>query len=199
MAPVFPEPPELVAGDLEPGYTLVVPDTELTEAERAHKFLGRVDLAELLGGDPIAVLEAGGQAGERGLVPRGQPELSRERANLSLPQLGLDQRRSDAALLRRLHARAMVAQIVHVRAVDERPAPLALGDRRQPGEELLLAEEAAVDRVLRVVRILQLLGAYHHVPHAEERAQAPRLLELARRIGLGIGRHQHRPRAERVL
>jgi hypothetical protein len=86
----------------------------------------------------------------------------------------------------------MVAQIVHVRAVDERPTPLALGDRRQPGEELLLAEEAAVDRVLRVVRILQLLGAHDHVPHAEERAQPPGLLELARGIGLGVGRDQHR-------
>jgi hypothetical protein len=145
----------------------VVADPELAEAERADERLGGVDLTELFRRDPIAVLKPRGQARERGLVPRGQAELARERPDLFLPQLGLDQRRAHAALLRRFHARAMVAAVVHVGAVDEGAAPFPLGDRRELDEELFLAEEAAVRRVPGVVGILELLRSHDQMAHSQ--------------------------------
>src|SRR5262245_12843560 len=200
LAPIaLPQSRYLGLIELEPGQPIVVAHAELAEAERAHERLGGVHLAQLLGRDPIAVLEARGQARERGLVPRGQAELARERADLVLPQLGLDQGRADAPLARGLHARAVIAAVVHVGAVDERTAAFARRDRLELEEELFLAEEAAVGWIAGVVRVLQLLGAHDQVPHPQELAQAPGFVELARRVGLGVGGHQERVSAEGVL
>src|SRR5262245_10700663 len=200
LAPIaLPEPRHLGLVDLEPGQPIVVAHAELAEAERAHERLGGVHLTQLLGRDPIAVLEARGQARERGLVPRGQAELVRERADLVLPQLGLDQGCTDAPLARGLHARAMIAAVVHVGAIDERPAALARRDRLELEEQLLLAEEAAVGRVARVVRVLELLGAHDQVAHAQELAEPAGLVELASWIGLRVGRDEQSPLAQRVL
>src|SRR5262249_61669504 len=149
--------------------------------------------------DPVAVLEPRRQTRERGLVPRGQAELARERADLVLPQLGLDQRRAHAPPLRRLHARAVVAAVAHVGAVHERATALALGDRLGLEEELFLAEETAVGRVARVVGVLELVGAHDQVPHTQRLADPPALGQLAGRIGLGVGRDEQRALAQRVL
>src|SRR5258705_3986913 len=78
VTPVLPEPGELVVGDLEPGHAVVVPDAELAEAERAHERLGRVDLTELLGGDPVALLATRGQAGQPRPVPPGQSQFAQK-------------------------------------------------------------------------------------------------------------------------
>ena len=172
---------------------------ELAKAERANERLRGVHLAQFLRRDAVAVLEPGRQAGERGLVPRGQAELARESPDLVLPQLGFDQGRAHAPVLRGLHARAVVAAVVHVGAVHEGATSFTLGDRRQLEEELFLAEEAPVRRIARVVRILELLGAHDQVPHAQQRAEPPGLVELAGRISLGVRGHQERARAERIL
>src|SRR5262245_50819566 len=76
VTPVFPQPRNFVEWDLETRQAVVVADAELPEAERANELLGCVDPAPLLGSDGIAVLEAGGETGERRLVPRRQPELA---------------------------------------------------------------------------------------------------------------------------
>src|SRR5207237_602264 len=82
-------------------------------------------------------------------------ELAQENPDLVLPQLGFDQGRAHAPVLRGLHARAVVAAVVHVGAVHEGATSFTLGDRRQLEEELFLAEEAPVRRIARVVRILE--------------------------------------------
>ena len=93
----------------------------------------------------------------------------------------------------------MVAEVVHVGAVDERAAAFPLRDGREPGEELLLAEEAAVHRVLRVLGIPELLGPHHEVAHTEEPREPRRLLQLAPGVRLGVRRDEQRARPERVL
>src|SRR5947208_1782245 len=113
----LPEPRHLGLVDLEPGQAIVVTYPELAKAERANERLRGVHLAQFLRRDAVAVLEPGRQAGERGLVPRGQAELARESPDLVLPQLGFDQGRAHAPVLRGLHARAVVAAVVHVGAV----------------------------------------------------------------------------------
>src|SRR5205823_11380063 len=112
VAAVLPEARDLLDGDLEPRQPLVVAHAELAEAEGADELLGGVDLAELLGRDPVAVLEARRQAGERRLVPRRQAERAREIADLALGEAGVDQGRAHLVLGGRLHAGAMVAEIV---------------------------------------------------------------------------------------
>src|SRR5436190_11954461 len=69
-----------------------------------------------------------------GLSQVGNPS-AREIADLLLGQAGLDHRGADAALPGRLHARPVVAEVVHVRAVHEGPARLPLRDRRQVREQ----------------------------------------------------------------
>src|SRR5213594_3495781 len=196
VPPVLPQPCHLVAADLQSRQPVVVAHAELAEAERPHEGLGGVDLAQLLRGDAIAVLEARRQARERGLVPGRQPERAREIADLLLGQAGLDHRGADAALPGRLHARPVVAEVVHVRAVHEGPARLALGDRRQVREQLLLAEEAPVGAVLRVLGIGQLVRAHHDVTQADEGGEPPRLRQLALRIRLGVRGDEHRADSE---
>src|SRR5207237_6886303 len=88
VAPILPEPRHLVVRDLQPREPLVVTNAELPKAERAHEGLGGVDAPQLLRRDGVAVLEARGQAGERGLIPRRQSERARELADLLLGEPG---------------------------------------------------------------------------------------------------------------
>src|SRR5205809_1076305 len=58
VPPVLPQPRHLVAADLQSRQPVVVAHAELAEAERPHEGLGGVDLAQLLRGDAVAVLES---------------------------------------------------------------------------------------------------------------------------------------------
>ena len=196
MAVVLPEPRHLVGGQLEAREAIVVADAKLAEAERTHDLLGGVDLSQLGRGDAISVLEARRQTRERRLVPRRQPEPARELADLRLPQLGLDERRAHATLRRGAHPGAVVAEVVHDRAVHEHARAFALGDWRQPHEQLFLAEEAAVSRVLRVLGIIELARLHDLVAHAEQPGEALGLGQLARGIRLGIRGHEERAVAD---
>ena len=93
----------------------------------------------------------------------------------------------------------MIAQIVHVRAVDHVRLALLSRERAQPREQLFLAEVAAVGRVEGVLRIVQLTGLDDPVGKPEERGEPARLLELGRRIRLGVRGHQHGVVTHRVL
>src|SRR2546422_9818662 len=62
VPPVLPQPRHLIAADLQSRQPVVVTHAELAEAEGPHEGLGGVDLAQLLRGDAIAVLESRGQA-----------------------------------------------------------------------------------------------------------------------------------------
>src|SRR2546422_9600010 len=95
VAPLLPHPGHLLARDLQAREAVVVTDAELAKAERAHELFGGVHLAQLLGRDPVAVLKAGGETRKRGFVPRRETQLAAHRADLFLPELGLDQRRAD--------------------------------------------------------------------------------------------------------
>src|SRR5712692_4501825 len=181
VAAVLPQARDLLDGDLEPRQPLVVTHAELAEAERADELLGRVDLAQLVRRDPIAVLEARREAGERGLVPRRQPELAGEVTDLALREPGVDQRRPHTVLDGRFHAGAMIAEVVDVGAVDQRADPLVLGDRPELVEQLVLAEEAPVGAVACIIGIGQLLRAHHDVAQSDQVGELPGLSELTSR------------------
>src|SRR6266508_3218469 len=98
MPVVFPEPRYFVMAELQPGESLVMPYPELAETETLEERLGCIDLAQLLGGDAIAVLKSRRETRERRLVPGRQPQCLRQCPDLFLPQLGLDQRRPHPTL-----------------------------------------------------------------------------------------------------
>src|SRR6185436_4107211 len=58
VAPLLPETRHVLERDLQARQPVVVAHAELAEAERADEGLGLVHLAELLGGDLVAVLKA---------------------------------------------------------------------------------------------------------------------------------------------
>ena len=78
------------------------------------------------------------------------------------------------------------------------PAVLA-GDRVEPGEELILAEEAAVGGIGRVLGPVELLGLHHHVRKPDMGGEATGLAQLGGGIGLRVRGGQERAIAERVL
>src|SRR3990172_1884230 len=88
----------------------------------------------------------GGRApgGGGGIVGGREVELAGELPDLRLPERRVDQGRPHPHALRRLHARAMIAQVVHIGAVDEVRPPFPRCQRLEFGEQLFLAEEAAV-------------------------------------------------------
>src|SRR6266571_9172042 len=196
---LLPEERHLLTRDLEARQPVVVAHPELAESEGADELLGRVHLPELLRGDRVAVLEARREARERGFVPGRQPERLRQLADLRLPELRLDHRRADAHLACGPHSRPVIAEVVHVGAVDQRGTPLAQGDGPEPREELLLAEEAALRGIGRVRRVGELLGPDDHMPQPEQLAEPLRLRQLTGRVRLRVRGDEHGAVAERVL
>ena len=177
----------------------MVAHAELAEAERAHDLLRRVDLAQLLGGDRVAVLEARRQARERRLVPRRQLEARAtargSRPSTARPRSAARARRAPSPPACRAGDRRGRPSWRRTRA---RPRPSRAAMRRQPREQLLLAEEAAVGGLLRVVGIVELARLHDLVAHAEQRrrgASPPR----ARAPGTSRSRRSRAARvAERV-
>ena len=82
------------------------------------------------------------------------------------------ERRFHLVNLRRALTRPIIAQIVDIHAVDHvRDAPLA-SHLVEPGEQFVLAVEAAVGTVLDVVRIVELARLDVFVPESHSRANS---------------------------
>src|SRR5690606_22723587 len=155
-------------------------DARLADPERVDVPLQRGDLREPLAGDARAVREAAREAGGRGLVPDAEAHLLREAAHVLLPEAGLDERAPRPRVLRGLEAGAVVAEIVEVRPVDDRgEAPLDLLLRAEPIERAL-AVEAAIDVVLGVALVLDLVRGDELVARADRLRDRDRLLLLER-------------------
>ena len=105
----------------------------------------------------------------------------------------------NAALGRGLEAGPVVAQVVQVRAVehDREPAPSRLG--HADGEQVVLAEVAAVGRVLRVAGDGELVRVDQEMRHAEPRRQLLRRREVLRRHGRRDGGERQAALAEHVV
>ncbi len=98
-----------------------------------------------------------------------------------------------------LEAGPVVAQVVQVRAVehDREPAPSRLG--HADGEQVVLAEVAAVGRVLRVAGDGELVGVDQEMRHAEPHRQLLRRREVLRRHGRRDGGEGQAALAEHVV
>jgi hypothetical protein len=103
-----------------------------------------------------------------------------------LPQLGLDERRAHAMLFGRLHPGPMVAEVIHDGPVNNRRVPVLARDRAELREQLVLAEEAPVRVVARVLGAIELTGGHHDVGQADERSQPPGFGQFCRRVGLRV-------------
>ena len=156
--------------------------------------LGAVDLPELLGGDGRAVREARGQAGHGRLVPGREVEGAREIADLGLPEPGVDQGRADAALPRRGHARAVVAEVVHGRAVGEVAQTLGLRRAARAARRAPPCRRSTGSEGSRRTPGCRAPGSRSTTWRRPMRAgQPPRLFELALGVALRVRGHQDGP------
>ena len=101
----------------------------------------------------------------------GQP---RQLADLGFGQTGIRQRRRHLVLQCGVLARTVVAQVVHVHAVDDVLVAALAAHTSQAREQLVLAVEAAVRIVLHVIGIVELVRLDVLVRDAEALARRPR-------------------------
>ena len=115
------DPAKLVGRDLDARAVGEVAHAQLAEAERVQRLLGPADARQLFGRDALAVRHARRQARQGGLVPVRQTQLAGGGADLRFAHAGLVQRAADLvlALGGGAGARAPVAQVVHVQAVQD--------------------------------------------------------------------------------
>ena len=169
---------QLVGAHLEARDLLVVANAEDLEAQLSQRALGATDLLEALDGDLRAVGKPRRQTRELRLVPRGQAQAVRPRADLVLRQPDVGEGRDDAVFTRGLMTGPVIFLVVGVEAI-EHDRELVLGARLL-GErvELGLAEVAAVRRVRGVARVIELLRVDGEVPGADLLRQRARLFGL---------------------
>ena len=82
----------------------------------------------------------------------------RELANLGLGETGVGERRGDLVPFGGALAGTVVAQVVHVHAVNDVAVAALAADFVEAREELVLAVEAAVGRVAEVVGVVEFVG-----------------------------------------
>ena len=99
----------------------------------------------------------------------------------------LVQRRADAPLARGLPARAVVAAVIHVEAVQDVRDAQGCGFVHGLAVELGLAEVAPVGGIGRVPGVVELVGIDEEMPGADALRQAPGVRSLFRREA---GRHR---------
>ena len=164
----------LVAADLEPGDSVVMPDAADAEAKVAQHVLGPLDHPELVFRDLREVRNARRQTSRRGLVPGRQAGLARQLADLILRQPDLVERAPDAELTRGLPPRPVVAAVVRVAAVGDDGNAALTADRREVRIELVLAEVAAVRGIGAIVGARRFVGGDELVLKAEVRRDRQR-------------------------
>jgi hypothetical protein len=126
----------------------VVADAELADAEGADVLLGLADAAEVFDSDGGAVRDARGEAGHRGLVPRGEAATTGQLADVGLRQFCVDEGAADGVLAGGFASGAEVASVVEVAAVEDGVVCAVVGYRAEEAVEFVFAVEAAVGAVI---------------------------------------------------
>ena len=123
-------------------------------------------------------------AGRSQVGRSGQP---RQLANLGLGQPGIGQGRRHLVLLGGILARAIVAQVVQIHAVDDVFVAALAAHLRQAREQFVLAVEAAVRVVADVVGIVEFVGLDVLVRDAEalDEGLGIALVRLGQRCRIG--------------
>ena len=146
----------------------------LAETEIAEDTLGGRHLAQPIEGDLCPVREARRETGARRAIGGRQADAAAEGADLGLGQPDLGQRMTDAVLLRRAQARAVVAEIIEIDAIDDGADAESLRLRVADLVQAALAEIAAVDRIRGVAGNVELVGVDQVMAHAQRRRDLAR-------------------------
>ena len=138
-----------------------MPHAEDPKAERSNVGFTSFDHGERLrrNRDTPGYSRAKAWLGRR--VCRGESELAREIADFSFREAGVAQRSDDGKLRRGLPARADLLHVIGIFAVGDRAKAALPGQSVQLGEELGLAEVAAIRRIRGVLRVFELLRLNH--------------------------------------
>src|SRR5438105_4261237 len=86
--PVGKQPDDIVARNLDPGDRIVVPNSDVAEADFAQIGLRFANLPKLLSGYALPVRNPGGQAWRRRLIPNRKSTFFSERANVVFGKTG---------------------------------------------------------------------------------------------------------------
>src|SRR5262249_16793856 len=149
------------------GQRVIVPDAHDVIAESPQGQLRAIDESERLTIDPRAVREPRRKAGRSCLLRARNPQRSGESAHLLLADARLEEWVPDTVLGRGGEPWAPVADIVGVRAREQRRKPAARSKCAQPLVELRLAVVAAVAAIGDVALSLQLVRRDHLVRDAD--------------------------------
>src|SRR5713226_7730242 len=144
--------------DFDARELVVQAHAELLKAEMAEGGFAALDEAETLGGDFGAVGHARRETRGGGPVPGGEPGAMRKMANFGFAQAGVEEGREHAMFFGGAMAGAEVEGVVGVDAIGGGGETALLGEGVEDGEELVLAEEAAVGGVGAVRGIFHFAG-----------------------------------------
>ena len=189
----------LFAGDLDPYHLTVKAHAELAEAQRLDLFFPGLHGLHVLNGHRRSVRNAGTQTRRGGPVPGGQVGQAGQFADLRLGQSGIRQRRGHLVLQRGVLARTVVAEVVHVDAVDDVLVAALAAHLFQAREQLVLAVEAAVGTIAHVIGIVELLGRDVLVDDAEAFHEGLGIALVRFRKRSGIRRDGHCIGAQRAV
>jgi hypothetical protein len=154
---------EVGGGDFDAGEFLVVADAEVGEASVVEEGFAFFDLGEGAERDGGAIGYTAGEAGEGGFFPVGDIEVFGEGANVRFGHAGVEEWGTDGVFVGGFEARAEVAGIVGVDAIENGPdvTPLLLllgGKLGEFGVKLGFTKVAAVRGVGGIIGAVHFRG-----------------------------------------
>ena len=171
----------------------------MQKAQRVHRILGALHLAQVLRRHCAPILDARRQACAGRLIGHLQPGLARQSANLLLAQLRLGQRSQRVVHRGSALPGPQIAVVVQVPAVRNLREPQFHPRRLHLGEQLVLAVEAAVAIVARVLRVVQLARLQNVYRDPVLGGKVERRGKLSARQRWRIGNHRQHPLAQRAV
>lgn len=171
-------------------------NAKLAEAEIAEGRFAAFDEREAIWGDFRAVRKARREASGGGTVPSGEASALGEEANFCFMQSGIEKRSEDAVFRCSAMAGAEIQGVVSVDAIRYSGEPTRLRHAIEYGEQLILAEIAAIRRVRAVAGIFHFVGCDKFMAQAEITDKIFDHGAVMRGIAWGKRRHGQRPRAQ---
>ncbi len=160
--------------------TAMIAHAHGTQAERAQILLGLIDHLQTLRCHFLAVRDATRQAGRRRFIPNWKLPIGGQRTHIGFRKATFDKRASNGMFSRRLHARAIVALVVEIRAVDEDIVAWELGlQLLQLSIEFRFAMVATIRSVAHIRCTSELVGLNDFVSNADQLCQGGGVLKFA--------------------
>jgi hypothetical protein len=186
-------------GSLALARDFVPADAYLLESEGAEVRLERGDLREARARDARTIGKPARETSRSGLVPHAEPKQGGHPPDVVFSKLRLDERTAHTGALGRFDARAVVAEVVHIRAVDDVGEPPERTLFRGQSIELGLAMKTSVGLVGDVALVIDLVRFDELVPGTDLLSDLDGELSFRRGEAGAHGGHRDCPVAEDAM